>query len=110
MEYTKDNVKVLKAVRKNAGQDQIEYVVENLFEALDEIERLQSTTQSPKQPYQIKYKFMPNDRDIDDMKALTVWGTLPLAACQTLVDANDWRGQSMEFQVNGYHFTSDDLE
>jgi hypothetical protein len=64
----------------------------------------------PKQPYQIKYKFLPNDRDIDDMKALTVWGTSPLAACQTLVDANDWRGQSMEFQVNEYHFTSDDLE
>jgi len=65
---------------------------------------------APKQPYQIKYKFLPNDRDIDDMKALTVWGTSPLAACQTLVDANDWRGQDMEFQVNEYHFTSDDLE
>jgi hypothetical protein len=65
---------------------------------------------APKQPYQIKYKFLPNNRDIDDMKALTVWGTSPLAACQTLVDANDWRGQSIEFQVNEYHFTSDDLE
>jgi len=54
---------------------------------------------SPKQPYQIKYKFLPNDRDIDDMKALTVWGTSPLAACQTLVDANNWRGQDMEFKV-----------
>ena len=65
---------------------------------------------APKQPYQIKYKFLPNDRDIDDMKALAVWGTSLLTACQTLVDANDWRGQSMEFQVNEYHFTSDDLE
>ena len=65
---------------------------------------------APKQPYQIKYKFLPNDRDIDDMKALAVWGTSPLVTCQTLVDANDWRGQSMEFQVNKYHFTSADLE
>ena len=54
---------------------------------------------NPKQPYQIKYKWTNNNRDIDDMKALTVWGTSPLAACQTLVDANDWRGQDMEFKV-----------
>lgn len=69
---------------------------------------------SPKQPYQIKYKFLPNDRDIDDMKALTVWGTSPLAACQTLVDANDWRGQYMQFVVTrddvNYHYMSHDLE
>jgi len=60
---------------------------------------LQRRLCAPKQPYQIKYKFLPNNRDIDDMKALTVWGTSPLAACQTLVDANDWRGQDMEFKV-----------
>ena len=73
-------------------------------------DELRSRLCAPKQPYQIKYKFLPNDRDIDDMKDLTVWGTSPLAACQALVDANDWLGQSMEFQVNEHYFTSDDLE
>jgi len=67
-----------------------------------------------KQPYEVRYKLLPNDRDIDDMKPLKVWATSPLAACQTLVDANDWRGQSMEFVVTrddvNYHYMSHDLE
>lgn len=63
-----------------------------------------------KQPYEVRYKFTPNDRDIDDMKPLKVWATSPLAACQTLYDANDWRKQQMEFQVGAFHFTNADLE
>ena len=100
-------------IEKMTTKEIIDYVDEKsqwgyfLSEYCDELRR---RVCAPKQPYQIKYKFMPNDRDIDDMKALTVWGTSPLAACQALVDANDWLGQSMEFQVNEHYFTSDDLE
>ena len=65
---------------------------------------------APKQPYDILYKFLPNDKDIEDMKPLKVWATSPLAACQVLVDANDWKDQLLEFRVNECHFTSDDLE
>lgn len=63
-----------------------------------------------KQPYEVRYKFLPNNHEIDHYDPVKVWATSPLAACQTLVDANDWRGQSMEFQVGSYHFTNADLE
>jgi hypothetical protein len=69
-----------------------------------------------KQPYAIKYKWTLCDVEIEKSPAFTVWGTSPIDAAQTLVDANNWRGQDMEFLVslkgsdNSTGFTSKELE
>ena len=69
-----------------------------------------------KQPYAIKYKWTLCDVEIEKSPAFTVCGTSPIDAAQTLVDANNWRGQDMEFLVslkgsdNQTCFTSKELE
>jgi hypothetical protein len=84
-----------------------------LTEYFDELRRRLC---SPKQPYTIQYKWSACDVDIEKSPAFTVWGTSPIDAAQTLVDANNWRGQDMEFLVclkgsdNSTGFTSKELE
>jgi len=69
-----------------------------------------------KQSYTIKYKWTLCDVEIEKSPAFTVWGTSPIDAAKTLVDANNWRGQDMEFLVNlkgsdnSTCFTSNELE
>jgi hypothetical protein len=71
---------------------------------------------SKKHPYTIQYKWSACDVEIELSPAFTVWGTSPIDAAQTLVDANNWRGQDMEFLVslkgsdNSTCFTSKELE
>jgi len=82
-------------------------------ELLDELRRRLC---SPKQSYTIKYKWTLCDVEIEKSPSFTVWGTSPIDAAQTLVDANNWRGQDMEFLVNlkgsdnSTCFTSKELE
>ena len=82
-----------------------------MYEVVVEIER---RLYLPKQPYTIRYKFLPNDQDIQKLPGFTVWGSSPLAACQAMVDVNNWRGQNMEFLVeteaSGVCVTSKQLE
>jgi hypothetical protein len=84
-----------------------------LKECVNEIERRLC---SPKQSYTIQYKWSACDVEIEKSPAFTVWGTSPIDAAQTLVDANNWRGQDMEFLVslkgsdNSTCFTSKELE
>jgi hypothetical protein len=71
---------------------------------------------APKQAYTIQYKWSSCDVEIEKSPAFTVWGTSPIDAAQRLVDANNWRGQDMEFLVclkgsdNSTCFTSNELE
>ena len=84
-----------------------------LKECINEVERRLC---SPKKPYTIQYKWSACDVDIEKSPAFTVWGSSPLAACQAMVDVNNWRGQDMEFLVshkgsdNSTGFTSKELE
>ena len=84
-----------------------------LKECINEVERRLCAT---KQPYTIKYKWSACDVEIEKSPAFTVCGTSPIYAAQTLVDANNWRGQDMEFLVslkgsdNSTCFTSKELE
>ena len=36
------------------------------------IPEIKSRLNAPKQPYEVRYKFLPTDRDIDDMKPVKV--------------------------------------
>ena len=89
-------------------------VADGWADTVSEIQRRLNQSCSPKQPYTIHYKFMPNDQDIQKLPGFTVWGSSPLAACQAMVDVNNWRGQNMEFLVeteaSGVCVTSKQLE
>ena len=70
-----------------------------------------------KSVYRIRYKFLPNFRDLLDCTEVFVRATGYKEACQVLLDANfNWLDQQMVFMVGKVggcymeQFTSDDLE
>jgi hypothetical protein len=85
----------------------------------DEISELRRRLCAVKSPFQVRYKFLPNDVELEKCPEITVRAMSPRNAVQVLLDANfDWPDQDMVFAVvpvgqswwTAKHFTVADLE
>jgi len=84
-----------------------------------ELSEIETRLCAVKSPYLIRYKFLPNDIELEKCPEVAVRGTSPKNACQVLLDANfNWVGQDMVFAVipighswwTNKTFTSADLD
>lgn len=73
---------------------------DNIMSIFPEVKEMRRRLCAVKSPFQVRYKFLPNDVELEKCPEETVRGTSHLNAAQTLLDANfNWLDQDMVFAV-----------